>query len=101
MSASTLRIASRRPARLAWMAPVALAATWLLGCTGEVSHNSGGPMSIGTAGANSSGGSSAVSSGGTAMVSQECAQGVHPGRAPVRRLTRFEYNNAVRDLFGD
>jgi hypothetical protein len=24
-----------------------------------------------------------------------------PGRAPLRRLTRFEYNNAVRDLLGD
>ncbi|WP_437825650.1 DUF1592 domain-containing protein [Sorangium sp. So ce1153] len=31
-----------------------------------------------------------------------CADGsVHPGRAPLRRLTRFEYNNTVRDLFGD
>ncbi|WP_438021788.1 DUF1592 domain-containing protein [Sorangium sp. So ce233] len=26
---------------------------------------------------------------------------VHPGRAPLRRLTRFEYNRTVRDLFGD
>ncbi|WP_437665678.1 DUF1592 domain-containing protein [Sorangium sp. So ce1182] len=26
---------------------------------------------------------------------------VHAGRAPLRRLTRFEYNNTVRDLFGD
>jgi hypothetical protein len=26
---------------------------------------------------------------------------VKPGRAPIRRLTRFEYNNAVADLFGD
>ncbi|WP_434047449.1 MULTISPECIES: DUF1592 domain-containing protein [Sorangium] len=26
---------------------------------------------------------------------------VHPGRAPLRRLTRFEYNKTVRDLFGD
>jgi hypothetical protein len=24
-----------------------------------------------------------------------------PGRAPLRRLTRFEYNNTVRDLLGD
>ncbi len=24
-----------------------------------------------------------------------------PGRSPVRRLTRFEYNNTVRDLLGD
>ncbi|MGK4008037.1 DUF1592 domain-containing protein [Sorangium sp. So ce1036] len=26
---------------------------------------------------------------------------MHPGRAPLRRLTRFEYNNTVRDLLGD
>lgn len=26
---------------------------------------------------------------------------VHAGRAPIRRLTRFEYNNTVRDLFSD
>ncbi|NUO53385.1 MAG: DUF1592 domain-containing protein [Polyangiaceae bacterium] len=26
---------------------------------------------------------------------------IFPGRAPIRRLTRFEYNNTVRDLLGD
>jgi hypothetical protein len=26
---------------------------------------------------------------------------VHAGRAPLRRLTRYEYNNTVTDLFGD
>src|SRR5689334_7585438 len=31
-----------------------------------------------------------------------CEPGVvYPGRAPLRRLTRFEYNNTVRDLLGD
>ncbi|WP_437283897.1 DUF1592 domain-containing protein [Sorangium sp. So ce406] len=31
-----------------------------------------------------------------------CEDGaIHPGRAPLRRLTRFEYNKTVRDLFGD
>ena len=30
-----------------------------------------------------------------------CDSTVRPGRAPLRRLTRFEYNNTVRDLFGD
>src|SRR5205085_11911842 len=30
-----------------------------------------------------------------------CQGVVKPGRAPIRRLTRFEYNNAVTDLFGD
>src|SRR5882724_6738243 len=101
MSVSPLRITPRRLARLGWIGPVALAVAWLAGCTGEVSHNGGGPaMNNGTAGSGSTtGGVSA--SGGSAMLSPECATGVHPGRAPVRRLTRFEYNNAVRDLLGD
>lgn len=30
-----------------------------------------------------------------------CSVGIHPGGAPIRRMTRFEYNNAVRDLLGD
>jgi hypothetical protein len=29
------------------------------------------------------------------------ANELHVGRAPIRRLTRFEYNNTVTDLFGD
>jgi hypothetical protein len=28
-------------------------------------------------------------------------QMIHASRSPLRRLTRFEYNNTVRDLFGD
>jgi len=48
------------------------------------------------------GGASATATAGSSpALSPECATGVHPGRAPVRRLTRFEYNNAVRDLLGD
>src|SRR5688500_8691078 len=30
-----------------------------------------------------------------------CTGGSSPGPAPVRRMTRFEYNNTVRDLLGD
>lgn len=26
---------------------------------------------------------------------------IHPGDAPIRRMTRFEYNNTVRDLLGE
>jgi Protein of unknown function (DUF1592)/Protein of unknown function (DUF1588)/Protein of unknown function (DUF1587)/Protein of unknown function (DUF1595)/Protein of unknown function (DUF1585) len=42
--------------------------------------------------------------GGTSAPSSPllCDDGeIHAGRAPIRRLTRFEYNNTVRDLFGD
>ncbi len=39
---------------------------------------------------------------GAANGQMSCEDGeVHVGRAPIRRLTRFEYNNTVRDLFGD
>lgn len=30
-----------------------------------------------------------------------CGEVLRPGPAPVRRMTRFEYNNTVRDLLGD
>ncbi len=40
---------------------------------------------------------------GTADQPLECGDedAIFPGRAPIRRLTRFEYNNTVRDLLGD
>jgi hypothetical protein len=31
----------------------------------------------------------------------EYCESIRPGDSPVRRLTRFEYNNSVRDLLGD
>ena len=30
-----------------------------------------------------------------------CAEGLQPGASPIRRMTRAEYNNTVRDLLGD
>jgi hypothetical protein len=36
--------------------------------------------------------------GGPVVV--EC-NGIAPGRAPLRRLTTYEYNNTIRDLLGD
>jgi hypothetical protein len=32
---------------------------------------------------------------------QSCVDGPQPGDSPIRRMTRFEYNNTVRDLLGD
>jgi hypothetical protein len=32
--------------------------------------------------------------------SPQCT-GIVPGKSPIRRMTRFEYNNTVRDLLGD
>ncbi|HET6146062.1 MAG TPA: DUF1592 domain-containing protein [Polyangia bacterium] len=46
-------------------------------------------------------GTGATPGGGGGAVLSSCGQSIQPGRAPIRRLTRFEYNNSVRDLFGD
>jgi len=96
MSASRMNVPSRR--RVGWLgltAPVMLA--WLSGCSADTATGPGGNQQT-TGG--SGNGSSGAGSGGAVAVSPQC-QGVHPGRAPVRRLTRFEYSNAARDLFGD
>lgn len=96
MSASRMNVPSRRRASwLGLMAPVALA--WLGGCSASGATT---PDNQATGG-NSNSGGSATASGGVTMVSPQCQGAPHPGRAPVRRLTRFEYSNAARDLFGD
>ena len=62
-----------------------------------------GPMG-GTGGQTASGGAGATgptgSGGSPAMPSADCSQPA-PGPAPIRRLTRFEYSNTIRDLLGD
>lgn len=50
--------------------------------------------------AGSSGGGAGGSGGIPSVQPQDCA-GTPAPRAPLRRLTRFEYNNTVRDLLGD
>jgi hypothetical protein len=58
----------------------------------------------GTGNAGGTGGSAAGGSGGTGnVIPALCADQatIQPGSAPLRRLTRFEYNNAVQDLLGD
>jgi hypothetical protein len=87
----------------------------LTGCVGQVgapelgTHT--GASNVGTVAAGAAGGAavSAPSSGAagssvaTAPVAtaSACAQATGPGRSPLRRLTRFEFNNTVRDLLGD
>ncbi len=75
--------------RLQLLSPIAL--VWLSGCSTDAND-------LPTKG-NPSGGSGG-GPGGLPAVTPEC-EGAHPGRAPIRRLTRFEYNNAVAALFGD
>jgi len=50
-----------------------------------------------------SGGAGGISTGGasTGGTSSATCTEIKPGRAPLRRLTTYEYNNTVRELFGD
>jgi hypothetical protein len=73
---------------LGLVGPIALA--WLGGCTAEVNQPPGGMQ--GTAGTMGTGGSATLTAG---------CDTPKPGKAQIRRLTRFEYSNAIRDLFGD
>ena len=98
MSASRMNMPARHKAAwLGLMAPLAFA--WLSGCSaGSV----GTPDNQATGGSGSNnGGNAGTTNGGASVVSPQCQGAPHPGRAPVRRLTRFEYSNAARALFGD
>ncbi|MDF3068354.1 MAG: hypothetical protein K0R38_3955 [Polyangiaceae bacterium] len=74
-------------------------------CTGEVGGTMpGGPgsppwSSAGSGGAGGGGGG-VTSTGGQAPIGPVDCSVMNPPRAPLRRLTRFEYNNTVRDLLG-
>src|SRR5689334_23149416 len=76
---------------------VCLAGPSLVGCEGSLSGGDGGPN--GPGGMNPNLGSA----GGSGTPNPEPADCTtpKPGAAPVRRMTRFEYNNTVRDLLGD
>ncbi len=65
----------------------------LAGVAGQPGVPGGGAPATG--GSNAAGG--LVSAGQPPVVPVDCSQPSAP-RAPLRRLTRFEYNNAVRDL---
>ncbi|MES1185426.1 MAG: DUF1592 domain-containing protein [Myxococcales bacterium] len=75
-------------------------------CTGEVGQGAGpnqmaGSTGIGTGGAGTAaGGAGTTTVGGGSLPPKMCENTAAP-RAPLRRLTRFEYNNTVRDLVGD
>jgi hypothetical protein len=56
---------------------------------------SGGPVM------NGGGGSSAPSGGASQQASLCTSQNQHPKSAPIRRLTRHEFNNTVAELLGD
>jgi len=94
---SPMRVPSRHVLpRLRLLGPIALA--WLCGCSGTIGDafdGRNGPGTSTSAGIGNPGG------GLPPAVIPACQGVVKPGRAGIRRLTRFEYNNAVADLFGD
>ena len=83
--------------RLRLLGPIALA--WMCGCSGAIGEDAGKVGGNNTTGGNTTGGN--VGPTTVKPVSAECAAAVHPGTSLIRRLTRFEYNNTVLDLFGD
>jgi hypothetical protein len=76
------------------------------GCTAEVDANKGaGPNTVGAGGGgNSAGAGSNASAAGSIGIGQPlpsaetCAKSEDVARTPLRRLTRTEYTNTVRDL---
>ncbi len=67
-------------------------------CTGQLSGEPGGPGTSAGGGTTSVGGSGTSVGGGT-IPPTTCT--TTTTRAPMRRLTRFEYNNVARDLLRD
>jgi len=59
----------------------------------------GSPQAGGSSTGASTGAGGTTGTGGAAAVVKCTA--ISPGRAPIRRLTTYEYNNTVRDLLGD
>ncbi len=102
-------------ASVSGLVAAALAALSGMACTGQIDqrplglHSSSGTGSSGAPIANGQGGSSVPGAGGsstgegtgTGGTQLIACNGVSPGRAPIRRLTTYEYNNTLRDLLGD
>jgi len=84
--------------------PVAIGLLAGLACTGKIlpAGGVGGPAGGATGTQPGVGGSSGTAGGGAAgtapTVQLDCSKPMAP-RASMRRLTRFEYNNTVRDIF--
>lgn len=71
------------------------------GSAGAGAGTGGSPAGGGSSGGSSGGGGSAgTGEGGEAGSPETCVPGASPV-APLRRLSRFEYDNVLRDLFGD
>jgi hypothetical protein len=82
-------------------AAVLTVALALGGCRGAIGGaGPSTPMSM-TGAAGSAGGVAGAGGGGVAGAGGGVALPLVPGRSPLRRLSRVEYDNTVRDLLGD
>ncbi len=84
-------------------APVCLLALALVGCSAEPAAVPASPEPAGSAGSTGSGGqasSNPLADNGPLDPVQACLTR-DAGPSPLRRLTRFELNNTLRDLVGD
>jgi hypothetical protein len=70
-----------------------------VGCRGAI--GGGGAAAGGVAGAGPGGSGVGGAAGGVAGAAGGVAAPLVPGRAPLRRLSRVEYDNTVHDLLGD
>jgi Protein of unknown function (DUF1592)/Protein of unknown function (DUF1588)/Protein of unknown function (DUF1595)/Protein of unknown function (DUF1587)/Protein of unknown function (DUF1585) len=68
----------------------------ILGCTGNITPDTQGGAGNGNTAA--TGGNNSGTGGNSAAM---CNSSITPGPSPMRRLTRWEYNNTVADLLGD
>jgi hypothetical protein len=89
---------------VAWAFALALAALTVAGChgVGELTSGAAGTgmtSSAGASGAAGTGVSGLAGTGGGAGTGAPLP--LVPGRSPLRRLSRTEYDNTVRDLLGD
>jgi len=88
--------------------PVLVLTVVTAGCTGVVGSVGGGAPGDnrglgGMTGTGGGGGSAVTGAGGVDVTAQACAQSggvLNAGVTPLRRLTRDQYNNTVRDLIG-
>jgi len=69
------------------------------GATGAKGSQGGSSGSAGSSGSNGNSGGTGAASGGTTGMPQDCATSQIPPTA-LRRLTRFEYAQTVKDLLG-
>ena len=87
-----------------------MVAIGLAGCAGELGDAGSASTPIGTPMVTAGAAAAAPNAGGSPLaggaatppgVADPTACQARPGRAPLRRLTRFELDNSVRDLLGD